>query len=71
MTAPPPPSGCCVLRRGNASPLGMRLGTFPFPPESGRDKRKGLWFGVQSGSAEFRRGAGGSLGACLSSGFKG
>lgn len=56
MTAPPPLSGCCVLRRGNASPLGMRVGTFPFPPESGRGKGKDC--GLESSLALLSSGEG-------------
>ena len=67
MTAPPPPSGCCVLRRGNPSPLGD--GNLPFPTwiRKGQEERSVVWSPVWLCS-EFRRGAGGISGVCLSSG---
>lgn len=68
MTAPPPLPGCCLLRRGNPSPWGMRVGTFPFSPGSGREKGKGVWFGVLSVSALNSGEAGVNSGVCLSSG---
>lgn len=70
MTAPPPLPGVLpATRRGNPSPWGMGVGTFLSHPGSGREKGKGVWFGVLSGSAlNSGEEAGVNSGVCLSSG---
>lgn len=56
----PSAPGVLHAKKGNPPIWGVKVDTFPFPPESERGEREGVWFGVLFWvCSEFRGEAGG------------